>query len=107
MTKELYIQMAQEFGDPTDLDALPPDYMDFPSYVHSAMLIFNALPDTYTSTMENIIYTGKDYASLPILFELYQIDQDDKRLVFDVLQFIDSRTRKKAIDAVNKKAKKP
>lgn len=105
MTSEVYLRMCEEFGDPVDWEKIPPDYMDFPSYVHSAINIFNSLPDNYTSTMEKIIYTGKDYASLPVLFELYQTPQDDKLLIFDVIQFLDSRARKKALQEANKKSK--
>ncbi len=106
MTTDKYIQMCEEFGDPIDEDAIPPSYEDFPSYVHYGILIFNALPDIYTSTMETVLFTGKDYSSLPILFELYRISQDDRLLIFEIIQFLDSRARKQALDRA-KKPKKP
>lgn len=105
MTTERYIRMCEEFGDEVDLDTIPPDYMDFPSYVHTAIQIFNALPDNYTSTMESVLYIGKDYSALPILFELYLVDDCDKMLVFTVVQFLDSRARRKAVEAAKKKSK--
>jgi hypothetical protein len=105
MTSERYILMCEEFGDEIDWAVMPPDFMDFPGYVHSAIRIFNALPDNYTGTMETVLYVGKDYGALSTLFELYQVADEDRLLVFDVVQFLDSRARRKAVEAVNKKSK--
>ena len=99
--------MCAQYGDPVDWDKCPPDWEDFPDYVHISMSIFNALPDLYVAGgMDAPLYTGKDISALPVLFDLYDIsDKEDKIRVFDTIQFLDGRAREQAM-AERKKAAK-
>lgn len=105
MTYDKYIRMCEEFGDKIDYDQIPPMYEDFPSFVHYGIQIFNMLPDNYTSTMEATIYVGKDYSSCQMLLDLYKVPDEDRLLVVNVVHFLDSRARRKAIDNAKRKAK--
>ena len=91
-------------GREPDLLNMPPDYDDFPSYVHVAIEIFNSLPDLYSGGMTSI-YVGKNYSSLEVIFSMYLIDKEDRMQVFKVLQFLDSRAKTSAMKEANKAAK--
>lgn len=96
--------MCELYNDPIDWDKCPPDWEDFPWYVHISLPIFNALPDNYIGGMEPL-YSGKDITALPVLLDLYDItDKEDRLLVFETIQFLDGRARDQAV-AARKKAK--
>ena len=96
--------MCEAYGDPIDWSKCPADLEDFPDYVVTALSIFNSLPDRYTSTMESVIYTGKDFAALPAMFDIFNVeDRDEKLLVFEVIEFLDGRAREQALKASKKK----
>ena len=99
-----YLQMCETMGDIPDPNKIPPEYSDFPTYVHDAIEIFNALPDTYSGGMSTV-YVGKDLASLPVLFDIYLINQGMKMKVFEVIRFLDNRARKQAVKEAEKAAK--
>jgi hypothetical protein len=102
MTKEKYLAMCEALGDTPDYEKMPPDYEDFPSYVHVGIEIFNSLPDNYTGGMQPI-YCGKDLSALQVLLELYDVDKDDRMKVLDVIRYLDSKARKQAIREASKK----
>ena len=103
---EQYLLMCEQLGDEPDPDKIPPDYDSFPSYVHTGMEIFNALTDTYTGGMQPV-YSGKNLSALPVLFDLYLIDDKEDRMdIFDIVRFLDNRARKQAMDEAKKAAKK-
>lgn len=106
VTVEQYLAMCKAMGDEPDMNKIPPDFNSFPVYVQVSLEIFNSLPDTYSGGMSPV-YTGKNLSSLPILFELYLVE-DEKMRIFEVIRFLDNRARKQAIkeaEKANKKAK--
>jgi len=105
MTKEKYISMCKALGDEIKEEDLPPDLDDFPSYVHVSLDVFNCLPDTYSGGMEPI-YSGKDIASITALYDIMQVDPSDKARILRVIQYLDTRARKKAINEAKKRARK-
>lgn len=105
ISTEKYLEMCATYGDEPDPSKIPPDYSSFPVYVHVAMEIFNALPDTYSGGMSPM-YTGKDISSLPVLFDLYLVDKHMQMKTFEVIRFLDNRARKQAIKEAEKAAKK-
>lgn len=100
-----YLKMCELMGDEPDMNKIPPDYSSFPAYVHVAIEIFNSLPDTFSGGMSSV-YSGKNFSSLPVLYELYLVDNEDKLKVFEVIKFLDTRARKQAIKEAEKAAKK-
>tara|TARA_B110000908_G_scaffold169268_1_gene226038 strand:- start:1366 stop:1728 length:363 start_codon:yes stop_codon:yes gene_type:complete len=105
MDAEKYLTMCATFGDTPDPEKMPPEYSSFPSYVHVAMEIFNALPDLFSGGMSPI-YTGKAISSLPVLYDLYMVDNHMKMKTFNVIRFLDSRARKQAVKEAEKANKK-
>jgi hypothetical protein len=73
--------------------------------VHVALDIFNALPDLYSGGMSPM-YTGKDLSALNVLYDLFEVNAADRMLIFRVIQEVDARARKQAIDQAKKAAKK-
>jgi hypothetical protein len=105
MTKSKYLEACVQLGDEPDWDLMPPDYEDFPIYVHQALEVFNYLPDTYSGGMEPI-YSGKDYSALQSIFQVLEVEREDTLLVFKVVHHLDTRARKQAITAAKKKSAK-
>lgn len=94
-------------GDEPDLEKVPPDINDFPTSVHVAFDIFNALSDSYISAgMGGIIYSGKNYGSFTTLAEMLLVDSEDRLEVFRIVSHLDARARAKALKDANKKTKK-
>lgn len=89
MTRESYFNMCEQLGKEPDPKKIPPDMDDLPEIVQIAIAIFNTLGDR---AYPDIGYVGKDYTNLPVLFEIYGVE--DKELVLNVLTFLDSRAIK-------------
>lgn len=104
MTKDKYLETCRLLNEDIDYEKMPPDYEDFPTYVHQAMDVFNCLPDTYSGGMEPL-YSGKDYSALSGIMQVLQVDSEDTLQVFKVVHHLDTRARKQAISAAKKKAK--
>jgi len=102
---ERYLEMCEVMGDTPDPEKMPPDYGDFPAYVHIGIEIFNALPDMYSGGTTPI-YTGKDLASLTMLFELYLVEVSMRMKTFEIIRFLDNRARTQAIKAAEKANKR-
>ena len=94
--------MCLQMGDEPEWDKCPPSFDDFPTYVHDALDIFNALPDTYSGGMEPI-YSGKNIGPFTDLCTLYEVS--DRLMVFEIVQFLDNQAREQAIRAAKKKSK--
>lgn len=89
MSKDAYFEMCDQLGqDPIDED-IPLDYSDFPYLVQLSFLVYSKLRDNWDPMGGK--YLGKDYALIFKLFDLYQIDDhEEKLLVTNFLQQIDN-----------------
>ena len=105
MDKSKYYQMCELMGDEVDPDKIPPDIEDFPSYVYTAFIIFNALQDTYTGGMTSV-YAGKNYSPIKIMFDLYEVVLEDRLQILQVMQHLDYRAKTKAIKDAEAAAKR-
>lgn len=106
MTLDKYVEMCKQMGDEIDWEKAPPIWEDFPDYVHYAVDVFNCLPDTYSSGMEPI-YTGKDLSAYSVIAkDIFELDSLNFKRVFELVMFMDSRAREKAIKAAKKKGGK-
>lgn len=97
MTRESYFNMCEQLGKEPDPKHIPPDMNDLPDLVQTAMIIFNTLGDR---VYPDIGYVGKDYTNLPILFDIYGVE--DRELAIDVLTFLDSRAIKASSEEIKK-----
>lgn len=101
MTQERYFEMMEQLGQDPIEDEIPPSWEDFPEDVISAINVFNLLGDR---VYPDIGYIGKDYTNLPILTDVYGVN--DTELLMDVLNFLDSRAIKKSSESLKKEQDK-
>ncbi len=101
MTQERYFEMMEQLGQDPVEDEIPPSWEDFPEDVISAINVFNLLGDR---VYPDIGYIGKDYTNLPILTDVYGVN--DTELLMDVLNFLDSRAIKKSSESLKKERDK-
>jgi len=104
MTKALYLEMCETLGNEPIDEEIPIEYDDLLSDVQEALNIYSKLRDEW-DTM-NGVYLGKNYIGIMDIFELYEVPMEDRRVIFDLLNTIDS-CRAKVINAKlkNKKTK--
>lgn len=91
MTKDKYLSMQEQLGrEPNEKDC-PPGAEDFPPVLVDAINIFNSLGDR---AYPEIGYIGKDYTNLPVLLEIYKIDNVE--LLMEALSRLDAHAIKKS-----------
>ena len=101
MTQDRYLEMCEQLGKDPDPEEIPPDIADLPEIVQIAMAIFNSLGDR---AYPDIGYLGKDYTNLPILIKIFAVE--DKELLLDILNFLDSRAIKQSSEALKREREK-
>lgn len=101
MTRDRYLEMCEQLGKEPDPERIPPDWNDFPESVQQAINIFGLLGDR---VYPEIGYVGKDYTNLPVLIEVYGVE--DQELLIEVLDFLDSRAIKKSSEEMKKQLDK-
>ena len=101
MTRDRYLEMCEQLGKEPDSERIPPDWNDFPESVQQAINIFGLLGDR---VYPDIGYVGKDYTNLPVLIEVYGVE--DQELLIEVLDFLDSRAIKKSSEEMKKQLDK-
>lgn len=91
MTKDKYLEVQQQLGKEPDPERCPPGSEDLPEVVTQAIEIFNLLGDRL---YPEIGYVGKDYTNLPILMDLYDIDNPE--LLVEALSRLDAHAIKRS-----------
>lgn len=86
INKETYFNICEQLGDTPNPDKMPPDIEDFPPDVQKAIVVFNKLGDR---RYPEIGYVGKDYTSLPIYMEVYEVD--NRKIFLETLLRLDSK----------------
>jgi len=101
MTRDRYLEMCEQLGKEPNPEQIPPDWDDFPESVQQAINIFGLLGDR---VYPDIGYIGKDYTNLPVLTEVYGVE--DKELLIEVLHFLDSRAIQKSSETMKREYEK-
>tara|TARA_B100000497_G_C7437114_1_gene272357 strand:- start:88 stop:420 length:333 start_codon:yes stop_codon:yes gene_type:complete len=101
MTRERYLEMMEQLGKEPIESEIPPSWEDFPEDVISSINIFNLLGDR---AYPDIGYIGKDYTNLPILADVYGVN--DTEFLMDILNFLDSRAIQKSSESLKKERDK-
>ena len=91
MTRNRYLEMKEQLGEPPIENEIPPDWEDFPDIVVYALNAFNMLGDR---VYPEIGYVGKDYTNLKHFIEVYGIE--DVEFFMQILSWLDSRAIKKS-----------
>lgn len=87
VTKETHLEMCEMMGTVADEDSLPPDLSDFSHEVQQAVQVFGFLKDMWDPFGGN--YLGKDLSIIFQIFELLQVEESDKSLIFKIVQHLD------------------
>lgn len=101
MTKEKYLDMQKQLKREINPDKCPPGAEDFPEETIYALEIFNRLGDRI---YPDVGYTGKDYTNLPILMQIYGIQ--NKELLLDTLLRLDSEVIKSSQEKIKREMDK-
>jgi len=101
MTQERYLEMCQQLGKEPDPDEMPPSFEDFPFEMQEAISVFNSLGDR---AYPDIGYIGKDYTNLPILIDVFGIEDTD--YLIQVLHFLDGRAIEKSAETLKRERDK-
>lgn len=101
MTQDRYLEMCDQLGKKPVESEIPPDWADLPHEVQVAISIFNTMGDRL---MSDIGYLGKDYVNLPILIEIYEVE--DREFLLEILTFLDSRAIKQSSEQMKKEMDK-
>ena len=97
MTRDRYLEMKEQLGEPPIESEIPPDWEDLPEIVGIAVNTFNMLGDRM---YPEIGYIGKDYTNLPHYIEIYGIE--DKDYFLQLLSWLDTRAIKKSSEALKR-----
>jgi hypothetical protein len=100
MTKQQYFEMCETLGSEPVEEEIPVEYQDFPDEIQLAISIYRLLRDEWEYMGGT--YTGKNLNGIFELFEVYNIDQVDKKYYLELIHVIDAirinETRKNAKD---------
>lgn len=100
MTKDLYFEMIETLGGEPIEEEIPVEYDDLLLDVQQALDFYNKLKDEW-DTM-NGVYMGKNYAGLLDIFVISGVDEEDRKIIFDLISTIDLH-RKAALDELKQK----
>jgi len=89
--------MQEQLGREPDMDRCPPGPEDFPEIIQIAIAIFHSLGNR---VYPDIGYMGKDYTNLPILLNIFDVDNVD--LVMETLSRLDSHAISKSQAAIKR-----
>jgi hypothetical protein len=105
MTKTAYFEMCEALKSEPIESEIPIDYEDLALEVQEALNIYSKLKDEWDSM--NGSYLGKSYNGISDILTIYDVEQNDRKGLLEIIQVID-RCRAKAIEAKRpKKSNKP
>lgn len=88
MTKEQYFEMCETLGSKPSESEIPVEFSDFPDEVQIALSIYRILRDEWEYM--NGTYLGKNLNGIFDLFEVYDIQLQDKKYYLELIHIIDS-----------------
>lgn len=96
ISKESFLQMCEQSGFDPDPEEIPPLMGEFPIEVQDAFNILNRLPDRFQTVNDYMLYIGKDYTTIPNLYNGLGLDPYYLPDVIDYVIHMDSFMIKKA-----------
>lgn len=94
MTKDTYFEMCEALGSEPLEHEIPVEYDDFPVEVQEAIRIYNNLQDNWDYMGGN--YIGKNLTGFKDILNIFEVDPQDYRAVYELIMRID-RIRAKTI----------
>ena len=88
MTKDQYYEMCEMMGsEPVDSE-IPVELDDLPTEVQQALQLYSLLPDEWDTMVG--LYSGKKMQNIKDIFEIWEIEKADQKLLFSILVTIDN-----------------
>lgn len=97
MTKERYLMLCDQMGQPPSEDKCPPEFEDFPLPIQQAIEVFNKLGDR---VYPDIGYVGKDFVSLPLHMKVAGVTEED--IFLEALIRLDAHLIKRSSEQMKK-----
>lgn len=94
MTKDSYFEMCEVLGSEPLEHEIPVEFDDFPVEVQEAIRIYNNLQDNWDYMGGN--YIGKNLTGFKDILNIFEVDPQDYRAVYELIMRID-RIRAKSI----------
>lgn len=88
MTKDQYYEACELMGTVPVDDDVPVELEDFPPEVQQAFELYQVLQDVWEGMSGT--YMGKNMSGIADLFNIYQVSQDEKRFMLELIALIDS-----------------
>jgi hypothetical protein len=82
MDTEQYLLMCEQMGWEPEANKIPKDPSEFSYEVQCALILFNALPDTWEGMSGN--WMGKNYSGLMDIMDIYEMES--RKEVFEYLK---------------------
>lgn len=88
MSKEQYYEMCEALGNEPVEEEIPVELEDFFPEVQLLISIYSILRDEWEFIGGN--YLGKNLNGILDLFDVYEVDQADKRLYLQIIHILDT-----------------
>lgn len=88
MTKAQYFEMCEIMGSEVVDKDIPIEVDDLPSQVQICLEIYSNLYDKWDSMVGR--YEGKDLSILDVVFNLWEVPREERKIYFIILRIIDS-----------------
>lgn len=102
MTKEAYLEMCEALGSEPLEEEIPVEYGDLLPEVQEALRIYSSLQDSWDYMGGN--YIGKSMVGFKDILDIYEVDQADRKLVYELVMEID-RIRQKSLQEKKQQTK--
>lgn len=103
MTKASYLEMCELMGSEPKDSETPVEFNDLVTEVQEAIVLYNNLQDQWDYMGGN--YIGKDFSYINTVFDIYNIEPELKKHMFELLNQIDRIRSKQIQDSKPKNTK--
>lgn len=92
MTKDAYFEMCEALGSvPVDSE-IPIEYEDLYPEVQYALVLYQKLKDDWDTMNGN--YLGKQFTGIQEIFSIFEVLDEDRKTMFNLLNIIDTHRSK-------------
>lgn len=88
MTKEAYFELCEALGNQPVESEIPVELDDFPLEIQEILEIYKFLKDDWEPMSGT--YLGKHFTGVLEIFDLFDVNKQDRKLYLSLLQLLDS-----------------
>lgn len=97
-----YLEICEALGSEPDENEIPPNMDDLTYEAQMALNIYQYLQDTWVGGMGSA-YIGKNLATLPMLFDLFDVQEGSRTYILQFILIIDKETANNINNKIGKK----